>query len=211
MRISIRLAVWQFSSWSPGWITVHPELPNGQTGVTSASPTTHSERTEWCYLRSRRYQNFVGYCYSIGRGVKQDHKKAAYWFKKAAKNGCTEGMFNYALISESGEGTRRNTARAFRLYLQAASAGHLQAQTNLAVCYLDGCGAKRNLDEGVRWLRNAATRGDDLAQYLLGVAYLDGEGVTKNIRHAKTWLTKAAANKHRKARLLINRLEKAAL
>jgi uncharacterized protein len=158
------------------------------------------------------YQNFVGYCYSIGRGAKQDQKAAAYWFKKAAENGCTEGMFNYALISESGEGTRRNTARAFRLYLQAASAGHLQAQTNLAVCYLDGCGAKRNIDEGIRWLRKAAMRGDDLAQYLLGVAYLDGEeGVTKNIRRAKTWLTKAAANKHRKARLLINGLEKAAL
>ena len=99
------------------------------------------------------YQNFVGYCYSIGRGVKQDHKKAAYWFKKAAENGCTEGMFNYALVSESGEGTRRNAARAFRFYVQAANAGHLQAQSNLAVCYLDGCGARRYLDEGIRWLR----------------------------------------------------------
>ena len=65
------------------------------------------------------YQNFVGYCYSTGRGVKQDHKKAAYWFKKAADNGSTEGMFNLALISESAVGTRRNLALAARLYLQA--------------------------------------------------------------------------------------------
>lgn len=156
------------------------------------------------------YQCFVGYCYSVGRVVKQDHKKAAYWFKKAAENGSTAGMFNYALISESGEGARRNIARAFRLYLQAANAGHLQAQTNLAVCYLDGCGTKRNLDEGVRWLRKAAKRGDDVAQYNLGKAYLDGEGVSKSIRHAKVWLNRAAENNHRKARLLIKKLEKAA-
>ena len=169
-----------------------------------------ADANEGATLGKSPYQCFVGYCYDIGRGVKQDHKKAAYWYRKAAESGSADGMFNYALISESGVGTRRNTARALRLYLQAANTGHLQAQSNLAVRYLDGRGAQRNLGEGIRWLRKAARRGDDVAQYNLATAYLHGEGVTKSIRHAKTWLTKAAENNHRKARLLIKRLEKAA-
>ncbi|HEY1803519.1 MAG TPA: tetratricopeptide repeat protein [Terracidiphilus sp.] len=167
---------------------------------------------EGAMLNNPPYQCFVGYCYSEGRGVKQDHKKAAYWFKRAAANGNKDGMFNYALISELGEGTRRNAARALRLYIQAANAGHLQAQSNLAVRYLEGRGSRRNLDEGIRWLRKAAKRGDDVAQYNLGRAYLVGDGgITKNIRLARTWLKRAAKNNYRPARLLIKKLKKATL
>lgn len=150
-----------------------------------------------------RSQNFVGYCYDIGRGVKRDLKKARQWYEKAAKQGQIDAIFNLAVVNDKGLGIRRNAARAARLYRQAALRGDLQAQANLAVMLLDGDGIKKNISAGLRWLRRAAQRGDARAQYNLGQAYLHGEGVQKNITYAKRWLSKAAKAGHAKAQRLI--------
>ena len=105
-------------------------------------------------------QNFVGYCYDVGKGVPRDLSMARRWFEKATQNGNVAAIFNLAVMNDLGQGTRRNSARAVRLYRQAASLGHLQAQTNLAVMLLDGVGTKEDVLAGLHWMRRAARRGD---------------------------------------------------
>jgi len=46
-----------------------------------------------------RAQNFVGYCYDVGKGVRRDMKMARYWFEKAARNGNTAAFFKTWLYS----------------------------------------------------------------------------------------------------------------
>jgi uncharacterized protein len=150
-----------------------------------------------------RYQTFVGYCYDIGRGISQDVGLAAHWYKQAAQNGSTDGMYNLALMCEAGRGVQLDTARAIALYEQASRKGHLQSQSNLAVRYLEGRGVETNVAEGLRLLRKAARRGDGKAQFNLGRAYLRGEGVRKSVSHAETWLSRAAESGHSKAHRLL--------
>ena len=42
---------------------------------------------------SPRSQNFVGYCYDIGRGVRRNMKMARYWYEKASRNGHLDAIF----------------------------------------------------------------------------------------------------------------------
>lgn len=155
-------------------------------------------------------QNFVGYCYDVGRGVSRDLKMARYWYEKAARNGQIDAIFNLAVMNSKGLGMRRNASRAFRLYCKAALLGDLQSQANLAVMLLDGDGAKKDVTEGFRWLRHAAQRGDPKAQYNLGRAYLYGEDIRKSDTYAQKWLRKAATGGHVKARRLLKSLQKKA-
>ena len=82
--------------------------------------------------RNPRAQNFVGYCYDVGKGVHQDIELARKWYEKAARNGNATALFNLAVINHLGQGIKRNISRAFHLYKKAALRGNLQSQTNLA-------------------------------------------------------------------------------
>jgi hypothetical protein len=44
-------------------------------------------------------QYLVGYSYHIGRGVSKDFNKAAYWYKKAAKNQNAVAQNHLVLLS----------------------------------------------------------------------------------------------------------------
>src|ERR1017187_6946817 len=100
---------------------------------------------------SPRSQNFVGYCYDIGKGVRRDPKKARFWIQKAAEQGYLEAIFNLGLMNDLGQGMPADPVRAFELYMEAANRGHLQSQANLAIALLDGVGVEQNLKEGIYW------------------------------------------------------------
>src|SRR5947199_135470 len=47
-----------------------------------------------------RAQNFVGYCYDLGKGVSRDSSVAQRWYSKAAQQGNVDAMFNLALSTK---------------------------------------------------------------------------------------------------------------
>jgi TPR repeat protein len=63
---------------------------------------------------STRSQNFVGYCYDIGRGVGRNQKMARQWYEKAARKGNIAAIFNLAVMHDKGQGGKRNARRAGR-------------------------------------------------------------------------------------------------
>ena len=38
-----------------------------------------------------------GYCYFYGQGIKQDHKRAVFWYKKAAASADDKALYNLGL------------------------------------------------------------------------------------------------------------------
>ena len=53
-------------------------------------------------------QNSLGCMYRDGRGVPQDNKQAAHWFKKAAKQGRVDAQFNLGVLYAHGKGVTQN-------------------------------------------------------------------------------------------------------
>ncbi len=77
----------------------------------------------------------LGYLYLTGenKDVKQDYKKAVYWFQKAADKGNGIALFNLAICYDKGLGVKADPEKAHTLYVQAAEKGILEAQLNAAV------------------------------------------------------------------------------
>ena len=55
----------------------------------------------------------LGNFYAWGRGVRRDPEKAAYWYKKAYKNGNSDGAYNLA-IDRKNEGNVRSAVTWFK-------------------------------------------------------------------------------------------------
>jgi TPR repeat protein len=52
-------------------------------------------------------QNYLGSLYYEGRGVQQDNREAARWFKRSAKQGLASACNNLGLCYEAGAGVDR--------------------------------------------------------------------------------------------------------
>lgn len=79
-------------------------------------------------IRSRAEQGAVpaqfnlGLLYDSGRGVPQDHKEAAAWYRKAADRGYPAAQFNLGVLYSNGQGLPQNYEEAyFWLNLSAAA------------------------------------------------------------------------------------------
>jgi TPR repeat protein len=104
-----------------------------------------------------RAQNFVGYCYGEGRGVRRSYTLARKWYEKAARRGHKDAIFNLVLMNDRGAGGKRNAnvrslsirrARCWaiyshkRIWLSGCSMGTACART-LRLASI-GCDARRD-------------------------------------------------------------------
>ena len=62
--------------------------------------------------------------YSLGRGVPNDDRKAAYWYRKAAKQGHTWGQANLGYFYQIGRGVLQDRVMAYVMYNLSATRGH---------------------------------------------------------------------------------------
>jgi uncharacterized protein len=76
-------------------------------------------------------QNLVGYAFDSGLACRRSSKKAVYWYRKAARSGSDESLYNLALHLVKGDGLPRNPRKALDLYKRAARKGHVEASS----CY----------------------------------------------------------------------------
>lgn len=86
----------------------------------------------------------MGYCYDSGLGIKQDYKKAVFWYKKAAAQGDTVARFNLGNCYRTGRGVMQDEKKSTRLYRLAANDGYIPAIHNLGNCYYYGVGVRKN-------------------------------------------------------------------
>jgi uncharacterized protein len=72
----------------------------------------------------------LGVLYDTGRGVWQDHKLAAQWYRKAAKQGHAAAQFNLGGLYYEGQGVPKDLVRASIWFTVAAIAGYDGATRN---------------------------------------------------------------------------------
>ena len=73
----------------------------------------------------------MGDCYAEGDGVPKDLEKAAYWFRKAAKQGLKEAQYALGACYANGEGVRENLRQAAYWFRKAAAQGSKEAKEAL--------------------------------------------------------------------------------
>jgi TPR repeat protein len=76
-------------------------------------------------------QNQLGFCYSLGKGVKQDFEKAAYWYTKAAEQGHSDAQNQLASYYWDGTGVKRDREKAVYWWKEAAERGNPGARDTL--------------------------------------------------------------------------------
>jgi len=108
----------------------------------------------WKRLAGRRNpegQVLLGLCYYYGAGgVSQDLAMSENWFRKAAKQGYTEGQYRLAMCYYKGEGVQEDKVEAVKWLHKAAELGHVEAQYQLGTHYRT---------ESEKWLRKATEQG----------------------------------------------------
>ncbi|MFT6908978.1 MAG: TPR repeat protein [Oleiphilaceae bacterium] len=134
----------------------------------------------------------LGIMYDKGKGVAQDDKQAAIWYRKAAEQGHALAQYNLGIVYANGEGVPQDDKQAVMWYRRAAEQGLAQAQYNLGIVYANGEGVPQDDKQAVMWYRRAAEQGLAQAQFNLGVSYANGKGLLQDDKQSAIWYGRAA-------------------
>jgi len=150
-------------------------------------------------------QYLVGTLFDEGRGVRGDARRAAEWYRLAAKQGHAPAENNLGLLIAKGEvaGTH---AEAAALFAEAVESDFAPAECNLGLMHLLGVGVDKDLERAHDLLFLAARQGDMQAERLLGTVYDRGLGVEPSPGRARMWYRRAAEQGSATARLQLGLL-----
>ncbi len=112
-------------------------------------------------------QHSLGTLYTSGRGVPQDDRQAAKWYRSAAKQGHAAAQFSLGNAYRSGSGVRRDDRLAAKWWMKAAQQDFVPAQYSLGTLYYSGNSSAQNKKTGLEWYRRAARNGSARAQQIV--------------------------------------------
>lgn len=142
-------------------------------------------------------QLLYGLAYLEGRyNILVDSKKAAYWLRRAARDGQPYAELVLGRMYADGNGVEKDPEHAVFWWRKAAQSGLPAAQYRLGKARLEGVGVDKNPARAMHWLSKAAENGNHDAQFLLGKMYYDGYAVAQDDELARDWLSRAAAAGH---------------
>lgn len=155
------------------------------TATTTATPSsapakdtsltgTLKDLQDKAYAGIAEAQHDLAAVYTAGSGVKQDYKRAAYWFQQAASAGVANAAYNLGVLNHQGLGMSKDITRALDWYRVAALQGHPEAQYNLGIAYIEGIGTKYNPQLAAGFFQKAALAGITEAAYNLGLILENG-------------------------------------
>ncbi len=104
-----------------------------------------------------------GLLFYKGIGVDKDFKKAAQWFKQAARKGHARAQYNLGIMSYLGQGVPQDYARAAAWFKKAGEQDHAAAQYNLGFLYYEGKGVEKDDLQAFMWIDRSANLGDEKA------------------------------------------------
>ncbi len=145
------------------------------------------------YEGNAEAQHDLAAIYTAGHGgVKQDYKRAAFWFEQAAKGGVANARYNLGVLYHQGIGVPRDLERALDWYKSAADLNHPEAQYNLGIAYIEGIGLEYDPEKAAWYFENAADAGIMEAAYNLGLIYENGLLGKAKPDEALMWYKRAA-------------------
>lgn len=132
------------------------------------------ELEDKAYAGQAEAQHDLAALYTAGSGVKQDYKRAAYWFHQAADAGVANAAYNLGVLHHQGLGVEKDIQAALDWYRLAAVKGHPEAQYNLGIAYIEGIGTKYNPQLAAGFFQKASLAGITEAAYNLGLILENG-------------------------------------
>ncbi len=105
--------------------------------------------------------------YLLGKGVKADTAKGAYWTLRAASQNLLQGRFNLGILLTNGWGVEWNPFQAFEHFSYCADHGMQEAQYVVGTMFMENLVVPRDMQQAKRWLRAAADSGYTPAAELL--------------------------------------------
>lgn len=100
-------------------------------------------------------QNYLGWMYQNGYGVKRNYVEAVKWYRKAADQGNANAQYNLGFMYEKGYGLPQNYDEAVKWYSKAAELGDADAQNNMGYLYEKGYGVPKNYVKAEEWFQKA--------------------------------------------------------
>jgi TPR repeat protein len=114
-------------------------------------------------------QYSLGVMYATGKGVEQNYKEAARWYRKSADQNNPDALNSLGSLYCKGQGVRQDYDEALKLYRLSAEQKNPHAQYNLGVMYAKGQGTPQDYAEAINWLCLAAERRTSPAYFRLDV------------------------------------------
>ncbi|HEY9163193.1 MAG TPA: tetratricopeptide repeat protein [Magnetovibrio sp.] len=150
----------------------------------------------------------IALLYHLGRGMRQDLKKAYDWYKKAAMQEHPGSMNNLGMMYLNGEYVTQNRAVAFKLF-EKASVEFAQAKDNLGQCYEHGWGVEQDIGQAVNFYQLAGDAGFFMGYYHAGEVFEKGYAdEARDLDTAVEWYIKAAEKGLQKARTRLIELKR---
>jgi len=142
----------------------------------------------------------LGWLYEYGKGVGQDLKEAAEWYRKAAGENEHFAAYYLGWMYADGRGVARDDTEAARWFREAADEGNSKAMIALGCMHAAGRGLPQSNEEAIKWLRRASEKGDAQARTLLGTAYQhDGRVPGDSLE----WFRRAQARRREKLETVV--------
>ena len=111
-------------------------------------------------------QYTLGFMYTNGEGVQEDHTAAALWYRQAANQGYAVAQSTLGFMYNFGRGVPQDYAEAEKWYRKAAEQGDAFGQSYLGFMYELGDGLPRNYVFAHMWFSLAAAHSHaDFADY----------------------------------------------
>jgi TPR repeat protein len=154
-------------------------------------------------------QHDLAAIYTAGHaGVKQDFKRAFFWFEQAANAGVANAAYNLGVLYHQGLGTKADLRKAIEWYTKAADLGHPEAQYNLGIAYIEGVGVDYDPFKANGYFEKAANQGIMEAAYNLGLIYENGLLGKPQPDKALVWYKNAADKGSPEAKAALEQLAK---
>ena len=100
-------------------------------------------------------QYLVGEAYWYGKGVLEDKRKAAEWYKKSAIQGNAAAQNALGLAYQFGEGVLQDYKKAYYWYKKSADQNDPYGLMNVGELLLDGFGVQKNRSLAAQYIRRA--------------------------------------------------------
>ncbi len=170
-----------------------PQDPRTLAKPDSALPDVVKNIEEQAFEGVAEAQHDLAAIYTAGHGgVKQDYKRAAFWFEQAASRGVANAAYNLGVLNHQGLGADSNLGEAIEWYNRAATLGHPEAQYNLGIAYIEGIGVPYDAEKAAKYFESAAGNNIMEAAYNLGLIYENGLLGTAEPDKALVWYKTAA-------------------
>src|SRR5688572_28488990 len=100
--------------------------------------------------------------YAQGKGVTQNYKTAAAYYRASAEEGYAKAQYSLAYLYRTGRGVTRNYDLSAQWFEKAAAQGNASAQYSLGMRYLLGQGTAQDYPKAIEWFEKAAAKNNAL-------------------------------------------------